>query len=135
MPSRTVFSLWPKALHNKENLDYPCTEFVSVRMIFLVFRKLWRMILDDALTTKRVQAPVSRARLLVQRPVGFQASLGDAANERIENEPRHAVLRPDRRDAGRRKADAEAAGCGTVEEFEEVGERAGGMFPVRPSSF
>jgi hypothetical protein len=130
MPSRTVFSLWPKALHNKENLDYPCTEFVRVRMIFLVFRKLWRMILDDALTTKRVQAPVSRARLLVQRPC-----LGDAANERIENEPRHAVLRPDRRDAGRRKADAEAAGCGTVEDFEEVDERAGGMFPVRPSSF
>lgn len=38
-------------------------------MIFLVFRKPWRMFLDDALTTRRVEIPVSRARLLVQRPV------------------------------------------------------------------
>ena len=48
-------------------------------MIYLVFRKLWRMIFDDALTTKRVQAPVSRARLLGQRPACFQGCLGDAA--------------------------------------------------------
>ena len=38
------------------------------------------MLDDDALTTGRGQAPVSRARLLVQRPVlFFKRSLGDAA--------------------------------------------------------
>ncbi|AAK23293.1 hypothetical protein CC_1312 [Caulobacter vibrioides CB15] len=72
-----------------------------------------------------MRAPVSRARLLV-----LTALSGRRRHERIEDEPRDAVVRPLGRHAGRWSAEFEAAQIPVV----EVGAKIGGFRDTKKAS-